>query len=93
MCGGPANKIAVCPNYSKQKGDSRHGDSESSSASGRTLKMAPKFAKAYLYSANVHSDSGQYDRTWDDVHDAQDLGHQIIPGFLKVLCEVSERGR
>ena len=36
---------------------------------------------------------GEYDRAWGDVHEAQSLGYQIKPLFLRLLREASGRQR
>ena len=33
----------------------------------------------------------EYEKAWDDVHNAESLGYKLHPGFLKALREASGR--
>ena len=55
--------------------------------------MNARYAKAYYNRAIACYYKGEYDKAWDDVHKAQNLGYQVHPGFLKLLREASGRER
>jgi hypothetical protein len=55
------------------------------------VELDPKALEAYLERANIYYSQKQYDKTWDDVHKAQDLGYQFEPGILEDLRKKSGR--
>ena len=48
-------------------------------------------ADAYTNRGIAYLKTGQYDKAWEDVDKAQDLGYKINPQFLKILQEASGR--
>ena len=60
------------------------------------IKVNPKYAKAYRSRAAAYCMTGEYGKAWEDVHNAQNLGHPVQPEFirsLKILSEASGRGK
>jgi hypothetical protein len=48
---------------------------------------------AYNIRAVAYFFKGEFDRSWDDVDKAQDLGYPVCSEFLKALQEASGRKR
>jgi len=59
----------------------------------KAIEIDPKYAAAYYNRRNVYYCKGEYDKAWEDIHQAEKLGHKISPGFLKNLREASGRQR
>ena len=57
----------------------------------KAVKINTKFAHAYYNRAVVYAIKGEYDKAWQDVCNAQSLGHQVPREFLKNLREASEK--
>ena len=55
------------------------------------LEINPEYAAAYNSRGHAYVKTGQYDKAWEDVHKAQDLGYKIRIGFLKDLRKASGR--
>jgi len=39
----------------------------------------------------IFKDKKEYEKAWDDIYTAQNLGYPVDPGFLKAVREASER--
>jgi len=57
----------------------------------KAIELNPRLAEAYYNLAIVCFNKGEYDKAWEYVHNAQILGYQVHPGFLKALREASGR--
>ena len=57
----------------------------------KTIEINPRFAEAYNNRALSYYFKREYDKAWEDVHNAQNLGYQVHPGFLKSLRGASGR--
>ena len=57
----------------------------------KALEINPRLAAAYYNRAIVYLSTGQYDKAWEDVYKAQDLGVKIRPNLLKNLRGASGR--
>jgi len=57
----------------------------------KAIEINPRFAKAYNNRGIAYFEKREYEKAWDDVNKAQDLGAQVHPGFLKALREASGR--
>lgn len=70
-----------------KKGQFDHGIADCS----RAIELNPKGGSAYFNRGVSYYNKGEYNKAWDDVYKAQNLGHQVHPGFLKALREASGR--
>jgi tetratricopeptide (TPR) repeat protein len=59
----------------------------------RALEINPRLAGAYSSRGIAYFLKREYDKAWDDVYEAQNLGYQVDPGFLKALRRASRRQR
>ena len=59
----------------------------------RSLEIDPQAAETYMARAAIYFLQENYNKTWKDVHKAQDLGWQVFPEFLEELRRVSGRDR
>jgi len=59
----------------------------------KALEINPGYAGAYNNRAIAYFLKREYDKAWDDVYEAQNLGYQVHPGFLKALRRASRRQR
>jgi tetratricopeptide (TPR) repeat protein len=60
------------------------------------IKINPKYAKAYRSRAAAYCMTGEYEKAWEDVHKAQNLGQPVPPEFirsLRILSEASGRDK
>ena len=57
----------------------------------KAIKIDPKDVSAYVNLGIVYCRKGDYEKAWEDVHRAEDLGHQVQPAFLRDLREASRR--
>ena len=55
------------------------------------IKLNPRLAMAYNNRGVSYFFKREYAKAWDDVHEAEGLGWQVHPGFLKALREASGR--
>lgn len=59
----------------------------------KAIEINPKDAAAYCSRGITYFIKNEYDKAWNDFKQAQTLGGQIHPEFLKDLREASERER
>ena len=57
------------------------------------VEINPSDALAYQNRAAAYYYLKDFDKAWEDVHKAQELGAEIAAGFLKNLQEASRRER
>ena len=57
----------------------------------KAIDLNPKYAPAYKNRGIAYFFKRDYEKAWDDVHKAQNLGNIVHPGFLKSLREASGR--
>jgi Tetratricopeptide repeat len=57
----------------------------------KSIEINPRYAEAYFSRGRGYYFVGEYDRSWEDIKKAQDLGYKIPAEFLNDLCRVSER--
>jgi tetratricopeptide (TPR) repeat protein len=57
----------------------------------KSLEINPKYAEAYVSRGRGYYYRGEYDKSWEDIKKAQDLGYKIPPEFLDDLRRASER--
>ena len=57
----------------------------------KAIRLNPEFADAYYNRAVVHYQMKQYDKSWQDIDKAQELGYRIERDLLEALHEVSPR--
>ena len=57
----------------------------------KALQINPMLAVAYGNRGRAHYFMKEYDKSWDDIKKAQDLGYQIPPEFLDDLRKASGR--
>jgi tetratricopeptide (TPR) repeat protein len=55
------------------------------------LEINPMSVEAYNNRGVAYFRIKEYEKAWDDVHKAQNLGYNVHPGFLKALREASGR--
>ena len=55
------------------------------------LAQAPRFGDAYGNRAVAYYGKGDHERAWQDVHKAQQLGHEVPASFLDKLRRASGR--
>ena len=59
----------------------------------KAIEIAPKFSVAYNNRAIGYYYKKEYEKAWDDVHKAQNMGYEVHPGFLNALRKASGRDR
>ncbi|MHC4207911.1 MAG: tetratricopeptide repeat protein, partial [Planctomycetota bacterium] len=57
----------------------------------KSIELNPQSAKAYYNRAVVFCGMKEYDKAWQDIHQAQSLGFQAPAGFLQILRKDSGR--
>jgi tetratricopeptide (TPR) repeat protein len=57
------------------------------------LKIDPKNALTYYSLARIYYKEEEYDKSWEDIKKAQDLGSTIPPEFLDKLRKASGKKR
>ena len=57
----------------------------------KSLEINPKYAEAYMSRGKGYYFRGEYDKSWEDVKKAQDLGYKIPAEFLDDLRRASDR--
>jgi tetratricopeptide (TPR) repeat protein len=57
----------------------------------KSLEINPRYAEAYISRGRAYYFKGEYDKFAEDIKRAQDLGHNIPPGFLEDLRKASGR--
>ena len=57
----------------------------------KALEIDPKSGGAYYNRATAYYFKKEYDKSWKDIKQAQDLGHIIPPKFLEDLRNASGR--
>jgi tetratricopeptide (TPR) repeat protein len=57
----------------------------------KSLEINPNDAEAYVGRGRAYYFGGEYDKSWEDIKRAQDLGHEIPPEFLEDLHKASGR--
>lgn len=57
----------------------------------KSIEINPKYAEAYFSRGKGYYFRGEYDRSWEDVKKARDLGYKIPAEFLDDLRRVSEK--
>jgi len=57
----------------------------------KAIEISPTFALAYNNRGIAYYKSGEYEKSWENVHKAQSLGYQIPEEFLTLLREASGR--
>lgn len=59
----------------------------------KAIELNRKFTEAYTARARIYYLNNDFDKAWDDVHDAEDLGAKIKPEFLAALQKASGRSK
>ena len=59
----------------------------------KSLKINPKYAEAYMSRGRGYYFKGEYDKSWEDIKKAQDLGYKIPAEFLDDLRRASGRDK
>jgi tetratricopeptide (TPR) repeat protein len=75
--------------YCKAKGQYDKAISDFS----KVIEINPKYADAYYDRGVAFFYKRKYEKVWDDIQTAQNLGYQVDPGFLKDLRGASGRDR
>ncbi len=57
----------------------------------KSLEINPKYAEAYMSRGRGYYFRGEYDKSWEDIKKAQDLGCKIPAKFLDDLRRASDR--
>ena len=57
----------------------------------RMPALDPQNTEVYLERANIYYSQKRYDKTWEDVHKAQELGYRFEPAILEYLRKRSGR--
>ena len=57
----------------------------------KAIELNPRSAAAYNNRGLSYFNKRDYEKAWDDVHKAQNLGYKIHPGLLKALRQASGR--
>jgi tetratricopeptide (TPR) repeat protein len=57
----------------------------------KSIEINPRHAEAYFNRGRGYYFIGKYDRSWEDIKKAQDLGYKIPAEFFNDLSRVSER--
>jgi len=57
----------------------------------KSIEINPKYAEAYFSRGRGYYFRGEYDRSWEDIKKAQDLGYKIPVEFLNDLGRMSGR--
>lgn len=57
----------------------------------KSIEINPKYAEPYFSRGKGYYFRGEYDRSWQDIKKAQDLGYKIPAEFLDNLRRASER--
>jgi Flp pilus assembly protein TadD len=57
----------------------------------KAIDLNPKLAQSYSNRAVVYYAKREYDKSWVDVHKAEELGYQVNPRFLEELKKTSGR--
>ena len=57
----------------------------------KAIEINPRYAEAYNNRGLAYYYIRAYDKAWDDVHEAQNLGYDVHPGFLEALRQSSGR--
>jgi len=57
----------------------------------KSLEINPKYAEAYVSRGRGYYFRGEYDKSWEDIKKAQDLGYKIPAEFLDGLRRASDR--
>lgn len=55
----------------------------------RVIDKNPQNARAYYERGLVYYEQGDYDKAWQDVRKAQNLGYDVPQEFIKLLSEAS----
>lgn len=69
----------------------RHESDVAISDYTKAIEMHAKYSKAYVNRAAIYYMKGEYDKAWEDVHKAEESGHQVPVEFLTKLREASGR--
>jgi len=59
----------------------------------KILETNPEYAEAYISRGRGHYFRGEYDKSWEDIKKAQDLGYKIPAEFLNDLRRASGRNQ
>ena len=57
----------------------------------KSIEINPKYAEAYVSRGRGYYFRGEYDKSWEDIRRAQDLGYKIPAEFLDGLRRASDR--
>ena len=57
----------------------------------QSLEINPRYAEVYISRGRVYYFKGEYDKAWEDIKKAQDLGYEISAEFLVDLRRASGR--
>jgi tetratricopeptide (TPR) repeat protein len=55
----------------------------------KSLKIRPKYAEAYVSRGRGYYFRGEFDKSWEDIERAKDLGYKIPAEFLDDLRRAS----
>ena len=88
---GFTNAIALtCYNRGNVYKEKGRYDQAISNYSG-ALKINPRYAHAYFGRGEAYYLKKEYDKSWDDINEAQNLGYQVPAEFLEELRKASGR--
>ena len=71
--------------YGKGKGQCDRAISDFNKA----IEINPRYAVAYYNRGVTYFYIREYDKAWDDVYKAKNLGYKVHPGFLKALHQAT----
>jgi tetratricopeptide (TPR) repeat protein len=59
----------------------------------KSIELNPNSAEVYYLRAICYYSTKEYNKAWEDVHKAQNLGYTIFPGFIEDLQKASGQDR
>ena len=57
----------------------------------KAIELDPNDGETYYFRAISYYFTKEYDKAWDDVHNAESLGYKVFPGFIEDLQKASGR--
>jgi len=91
--------IQIDPNFAEAyclRGNLYRNKSDLASAIpdySKSIELDPNNGEVYYYRAICYYFTKEYDKAWDDVHKAENLGYKVFPGFIEDLKQASGRDK